>query len=392
METKRTIQFVLFLLYLSFTLINCSNNSPTEVISLVSSSEQWFGGFKLENIDHLVASNRLGSIYIYGNSLPDTIQSYLYKNVSAETKNVAEEHFSDIVLEHSILNDSVLCSIAAPYYSAQLEYSCNLELEISGELQTYIKSPNNGVNIYYMDTTVYVLDSRGDIELRQHNGSCEVNTSKGDIITEMIIENNGFCRCYTSEGDITVEIPSNTSATIYAITDEGAVSYSNLTISNLSESQGYLSGELSNGQGEIHLETKKGNIEIKGFFTCNDSDLDQDLDIPSGSYHYQSYNSDSIKVVDGWFTMIEDSVANISGEWHFNKIGNPENIGTQVGDGILVGGYNGNTLWIELNPQYKDRNVQLIGIKEDGNYSGRWIWITFSGISAEGSFTANYKE
>jgi len=34
---------------------------------------------------------------------------------------------------------------------------------------------------------------------------------------------------------------------------------------------------------------------------------------------------------------VKDSTGNISGEWHFDKIGSPKNIGPQVGDGILIG-------------------------------------------------------
>jgi len=267
MKFYKTYHFLLLLIFFCFILFNCSSNSPTEVINLVSSSEKWFGGFNIHDIDNLVVSNRIGSIYIYGNGLPDTVRAYWYKNVTAETKNKAEEHFGDIVLEHNIVNDSVICSITAPYNSDRLEYYSSLDLEVYGDLLTYIKSPNYKVTISYMDTTVYVLDSSGDIEIKKHNGSCELKTSKGDILVEMIIENRGFCRCYTSEGNIIVEIPSNTSATIYAKTDEGMVSYSNLTISNLQESQSMLTGELSKGNGEIRLETKKGNIEIKGFPT-----------------------------------------------------------------------------------------------------------------------------
>ena len=129
---------------------------------------------------------------------------------------------------------------------------------------------------------------------------------------------------------------------------------------------------------------------VLAYFSCNDSDVT--VDIPSGSYHYRSYNSSGEKIVEGWFTMEEDSVSNITGEWHFDKIGNPKDIGPQVGDGVLLGGYNDDTLWVELNPQYKDNNLQLIGTLKDGCYEGRWIWITFRGVTAEGTFKANYKE
>ncbi|MBN2286136.1 MAG: DUF4097 family beta strand repeat protein [Tissierellales bacterium] len=264
MKSNKKYHLLPFLIFLCFVLLYCSRNSPIESITLTSSSEQWFDRFEIQHIDNLVVSNRIGPISIYGNGLPDTLRAYLYKSVYAETKKKATEHFGDIVLQHYVTNDSAICSITAPHNTNRFEYYCALDLELYGNLLTYIKSPNYGVTFFYMDTTIYVQDSSGDIEIKKHNGSCEVKTSKGDILTEMIIKNKGFCRCYTSEGNIIIEIPSNTSATIYARADEGVVSYGNLTISNLHESKGLLIGELSEGNGEIRLETKKGDIEIKG--------------------------------------------------------------------------------------------------------------------------------
>ena len=113
--------------------------------------------------------------------------------------------------------------------------------------------------------------------------------------------------------------------------------------------------------------------------------------VPSGSYYYQSYNSDGVKVVEGWFTM-EENDSTISGEWHFAKIGHPEGIGPQVGDGVLTGGYQTDSLWIELNPDFRDNNLQLYGMLDDDMYAGRWMWITYAGISSAGIFTADYKE
>ncbi len=64
---------------------------------------------------------------------------------------------------------------------------------------------------------------------------------------------------------IILKVPTNTSATIYAKTSAGSVTYSNLTISDLVESDGLLTGNLGSAHGEIHLETENGDIEIIGF-------------------------------------------------------------------------------------------------------------------------------
>jgi len=53
-------------------------------------------------------------------------------------------------------------------------------------------------------------------------------------------------------------------ATIYAKTYSGTVTHNGLNIENLNQSYGLLTGILETGEGEIWLETKSGNIKIKG--------------------------------------------------------------------------------------------------------------------------------
>jgi hypothetical protein len=110
--------------------------------------------------------------------------------------------------------------------------------------------------------------------------------------------------------------------------------------------------------------------------------------MPSGFYDYTSYDKNGVAIVGGWFTMTWEDTVRVSGEWHFKAIGTPENIGPQTGDGKLAGGKDGGRVWIELNPQFRDNNLELVG-KIDGNrYSGAWQWISFIGVTNQGTFEA----
>jgi hypothetical protein len=114
---------------------------------------------------------------------------------------------------------------------------------------------------------------------------------------------------------------------------------------------------------------------------------DQPTSPPAGSFRYTSYDSTGIAIVNGWFTMnFKDST--IAGEWHFKPINNPQNIGPQTGDGNLVGGIRNGEIWIELNPQFRDNNLSLIGTLQGDRYSGQWAWISFIGITNQGTFEA----
>ena len=93
------------------------------------------------------------------------------------------------------------------------------------------------------------------------------------------------------------------------------------------------------------------------WFGCKRASTDS---IPNGAYAYGSYDS----------------------------IGSPQKIGPQTGDGKLVGGINGEKVWIELNPEVRNNNLQLNGTLAMGRLSGQWTWITYNGMANQGSFKA----
>lgn len=110
--------------------------------------------------------------------------------------------------------------------------------------------------------------------------------------------------------------------------------------------------------------------------------------VPNSAFSYTSYDSSGVAVVTGWFTMDLSDSAAVSGEWHFWPIGNPEGIGPQTGSGRLVGGFSESELWVELNPQYVDNNLTLRGTLQGDRYTGDWLWISFVGITNQGTFEA----
>ncbi len=109
---------------------------------------------------------------------------------------------------------------------------------------------------------------------------------------------------------------------------------------------------------------------------------------PSGAYSYTSFDSLGMAIVRGWFTMIHEDSTKLIGNWSFQKIGNPQDVGPQVGAGKLVGGVDQDKIWVELNPQYRDHNLQLQGSITGNKFSGEWMWLSLAGISNHGTFVA----
>lgn len=111
-------------------------------------------------------------------------------------------------------------------------------------------------------------------------------------------------------------------------------------------------------------------------------------DTPEGSYTYTAYDSTGVKIVTGWMKIVFDDSVNVSGEWKFDKIGNPENIGPQVGSGNLMGIYNEPEISINLNPNWADNNVFLNGDYSEDKISGEWTFSGFPGVINRGKFEA----
>jgi hypothetical protein len=116
---------------------------------------------------------------------------------------------------------------------------------------------------------------------------------------------------------------------------------------------------------------------------------DQATDLsPAGAYRYAACDTTGTLVVHGWFTMVLSDSDSITGEWHFAAVGSPQHIGPQTGDGKLVGGFHDTTLWIELQPDWVDNNLQLRGTLKGDRYAGTWEWISFKGRTNWGRFEA----
>lgn len=113
--------------------------------------------------------------------------------------------------------------------------------------------------------------------------------------------------------------------------------------------------------------------------------------IPSDAFAYTSYDSGGTALVSGWLTINVSDSTSISGEWHFTAVQSPAGIGPQTGDGKLVGGINNDQVWIELNPQVRNNNLQLNGTLAQGQFVGQWTWISYSGIANQGTFKAARK-
>lgn len=108
---------------------------------------------------------------------------------------------------------------------------------------------------------------------------------------------------------------------------------------------------------------------------------------PVDTFTYMCYYLE-VPAVTGWFTTERTGPHKISGEWHFSYVGEPVEVGPQVGDGILAGTVEGDHIVINLNPGWQDANVYLDGVLTGDRYLGDWTFSSLAGIVSQGPFEA----
>jgi len=120
---------------------------------------------------------------------------------------------------------------------------------------------------------------------------------------------------------------------------------------------------------------------------------------PVGEYQYTGYNKKGDKIVEGRLsiTSVEtvrigsEQTVQFKGDWQLEKSGNEEKIGPQSGKGDLVGSIIKGELFINLNPNMADNNVNLRGVVTGKRFHGSWSYDGFAGSMNQGTFEAAMK-
>jgi len=115
---------------------------------------------------------------------------------------------------------------------------------------------------------------------------------------------------------------------------------------------------------------------------------DLEIAIPEVQYAYTGYARDGSAIVRGFLVLNQHDSVNFTGRWQLRALVDTNRIGPQHCQGLLVGQLRNNVLSINLNPNYADNNVLLMGRLSRTEYSGQWQWVGFPGIITSGTFRA----
>lgn len=114
-------------------------------------------------------------------------------------------------------------------------------------------------------------------------------------------------------------------------------------------------------------------------------------DIESGAFVYQARSATGQLLLEGQLEFRVGADSTIFGSWIIRWAPGADRtiaVGPQVGAGQLTGYLTGTDLFLGLNPEMRDNNVNLRATRSPQGMTGRWEWSTFAGLTAGGTFEA----
>jgi hypothetical protein len=244
--------------------LSCNRDQISNPVELKSYTEGHTEYHSTQNVKTIVVSNSISGVIITGWSLDDSMRVYMYKTIEAKSSELAEVHFGDIKFTSNIIGDTMIVKIDAPENTDELKYKhSSLSIEVPYDLNCVIGNVNGAIFVDQLSSTVTVTNSVNEVEIERQEGSCEV-TSSNNINVQMMVPTGGYSKLSTTAGNVSLGIPNSTNGTVNLRTDEGTITHTNLTFSQLNQTNSTLTGVLGIGNAEITIYTKKGDVTISG--------------------------------------------------------------------------------------------------------------------------------
>jgi len=240
--------------------VGCMNDDFSPIVEPNLAEDRLDGEIPLTSGRTLIAENIIGPIIINGEGLGNVVRWFMNRQVMGEDPvTTLSSQLPNIKLITDQSSESLKCEIHYPRDMSRFRYATLLSLGVPYNIACRINRVDGDLNVLDLGSNLWIQNAHMVKTLRI-NGSCEIGSLSSD---QMVLPVGGFCKV-SANGTITLRIPSTTSASLFAQTTSGSVSYTNLAISNINQQQRSLKGKLGDGSGEIRLETARGDIIIDG--------------------------------------------------------------------------------------------------------------------------------
>ncbi len=221
----------------------------------VSANGLW--GFYLEGTN--------GDVSVVGVQNTSTVVVQGRRRVNSFSRPDAHRRLDDIAVDIYEEDGELIIRTLQPADDRDHEYIVHYEILVPEWFLASVYNVNGLVTVDRMAGGVVVVNSNGPLELFDVLGSAIADNINGDIIADISILRDEFIDLRTVNGNILLDIPFETSAWLEASLTNGEIIVQNLTLRDQEVANGFLSGRLGSGAGEIDLLTTNGNIRIRGY-------------------------------------------------------------------------------------------------------------------------------
>jgi DUF4097 and DUF4098 domain-containing protein YvlB len=135
---------------------------------------------------------------------------------------------------------------------------------MSGNIE--IRTANGPVTVSGIAGNLVAETTLASIDVADVTGNVQVETSAADVSLRLSPPAAGVLSAKTSEGVIRMSVAQATTASLSLSAPEGTITtnFTGFSISNLSTGDGFLTGVLNGGGGQIEAIAPKGSIEFVG--------------------------------------------------------------------------------------------------------------------------------
>ena len=206
-----------------------------------------------------------GTVDIVGQDGATTVSIRGERRVGSDSVQDAKRHLDELEVQVTDLGDEVLVRTDQPRNTGGRDYVVDYTIALPSDLIVDVALVNGEITIDAIENTVRVDNVNGNVQLTNIVGNAHVTLVNGNIESDVVLPMNGEIDQSTTNGNIILSIPSATSADFSAAVTNGAISTSNLLLSNQVQTPRSLEGMLGSGEGDIALRTVNGAINVHGF-------------------------------------------------------------------------------------------------------------------------------
>ena len=258
--------FLILFMSSNIFLLSCDNNIIDSNDNNREEAKETFN-FAVSNINHtkLKLEGISGNVIINGESGSDSVFISGERIVRAKSKTAAEEYLHDLDVTVQALTNEVSVKTSQPNDSDNRNYTVNYSVTLPDNFEISATNINGSLTINSMKNFVSAVNLNGQIELNDIAGNTSAKIVNGKINGKIFIPSGGSLELTSTNGNIELAIPQDVSAEFSAVTVNGGVSTSNLSLSNAKSTSASIKGTLGDGQGTISLTTVIGKINVTGF-------------------------------------------------------------------------------------------------------------------------------